>query len=90
MTHKLIDQGWREIEAARPFCCDDHREFFRAMYFAGAMNAMAAATDWNPESATFDPRKVVRPSPDIVQAVCAELTVEWVKSESEAEGAGHA
>lgn len=44
-----IEDGWRQIEAETPFCCDAHRDTYKAMYFSGAMAALSAMTGWEPE-----------------------------------------
>jgi len=81
----LIELGWQGIEQDNHgFCCDHHRAMYRAIYFAGAMNAMAAATTWQPGAE----RGEIKPA--CLNMVCEELSIESFKAESESEGAGHA
>lgn len=81
----LLETGWRAIlQDQNGFCCDHHREMYRAIYFAGAMNAMAAATTWHPG---ID-RAEIRPA--CMHMVCDELSLESFNAERRADGAGHA
>jgi hypothetical protein len=49
MSH-TIEQGWLEIEKENgKFCCEEHRQFYRMIFFCGAMTAMQATTGWDPE-----------------------------------------
>jgi len=44
-----IEQGWLEIEKENgKFCCEEHRQFYRMMFFCGAMTAMQTMTGWDP------------------------------------------
>jgi len=48
MSH-TIEQGWLEIEKENgKFCCEEHRQFYRMMFFCGAMTAMQTMTGWDP------------------------------------------
>ena len=48
MSDNLIEQGWRDTAGANHgFCCEQCCAIFRAMYFAGAMNAMNVITGWD-------------------------------------------
>lgn len=80
----LIQGGWTEIEEALEFCCDYHRGMTRTVYFAGAMNAIAAATTWTPG---IDKAEI---KPSCLNLVCEELDIEHLSAEREAEGVGNA
>lgn len=46
-----IERHWNQIlEHSNGFCCEEHREAMRAMYFAGAMAALTEMTGWDPEA----------------------------------------
>jgi len=54
MSKSPIEEAWLEIEKeAGAFCCDDHRRFFRTMFYSGAMAAMHASTGWTPDGRGF-------------------------------------
>lgn len=81
----LLAEGWQLImQDSNGFCCEYHRGMYRAIYFAGAMNAMAAATTWSPG---VDRGQII---PACLHMVCEELSAESLRVESEAEGVGHA
>jgi len=81
----LIDLGWQAIEQDQQgFCCEHHRSMYRAIYFSGAMNAMAAATTWEPGA------DVITIRPACLGMVCEELSMESFSAEREADGVGHA
>jgi hypothetical protein len=51
MTEKLIEESWKlviETNFPNGFCCDEHRELYRELFFTGAMAAMTALTGWDP------------------------------------------
>lgn len=86
----LIAEGWKHIESDHDFCCDERRELLRHIYFAGAMNALACMTDWDPTAGGLDLDKRAVLIPACVELVREELNAAWVAMESLAEGAGHA
>ncbi len=79
MSTKPIEDNWIEIERTTPFCCDQHRDAFRAMYFSGAMAAMNALTGWDPATPG-----VFRVDVTGIAVVSRELTAVYQNSEMEA------
>lgn len=54
MSKNPIEKAWLEIEKeAGAFCCDEHRRFFRTMFYSGAIAAMHATTGWTPSGRDF-------------------------------------
>ncbi len=49
MSTTPIEDCWRQIEEQQDFCCDDHRNLYKGMFFTGAMSAMNALTGWDPD-----------------------------------------
>lgn len=49
MSTTPIEDCWRQIEEQQNFCCDDHRDLYKGMFFTGAMSAMNALTGWDPD-----------------------------------------
>jgi hypothetical protein len=82
----LLAEGWQHIlNDNHGFCCEHHRAMYRAIYFAGAMNAMAAATTWQPG---IEQSTEIKPA--CLNMVCEELTAEALVAERECGEAGHA
>ncbi len=85
MTANLLETGWQHIlQECKGFCCEYHRGMYRAIYFAGAMNAMAAATTWQPGAHDTEIHRAC------LNLVCDELTVESFKAELSDQTVGHA
>lgn len=80
MSTNPIEQNWKQVEAETPFCCDAHRDAFRAMYFSGAMAAMNAVTGWDPEV----PGLLCISIPGMAQ-VAKELTAAYHAAQADAE-----
>jgi hypothetical protein len=86
MKAALIEDGWQQfVRSTFPngFCCDAHRDLYRAIYFTGAMAAMHTLTGWDPDR----PGALTIVVPNIA-AVNAELTT--IYHEEQAVAAGQA
>ena len=79
MTGK-IEQAWLEVERDNAgFCCADHRAAYRAMFYAGAIQAAHALVGFDPRR----PNVTIEIDVEALGHTCFELLAEFRKAETD-------